>query len=213
MPRRYVPITAFVLAYMGAAAVLAFRQGNKEFVLYGLIMLAMIATLVWLDRRVGLSTPLLWGLAVWGGMHMMGGTAQVPPAWTDPGVSTALYNLRVHPDLPKYDQFVHAYGFFVASLVAWRALRVSAPTPIYPTAGVLVAIICLGMGLGALNEVVEFAATRVMATNVGGYDNTGWDLVSNLVGCVLAAAWVRFTRGAVPAEPRPEPPLASEPRP
>ena len=24
-------------------------------------------------------------------------------------------------------------------------------------------------------------------TNVGGYDNTGWDLVSNLVGCLIAA--------------------------
>jgi len=45
------------------------------------------------------------------------------------------------------------------------------------------------MGLGALNEVVEFAATRLMPrTNVGGYENTGWDLVSNLAGCLIAVA-------------------------
>ncbi len=48
------------------------------------------------------------------------------------------------------------------------------------------------MGLGAMNELVEFAATKLLpGTNVGGYDNTGWDLVANLVGCVIAAAAIR----------------------
>ena len=48
------------------------------------------------------------------------------------------------------------------------------------------------MGFGALNEVVEFAATlSVPETNVGGYVNTGWDLVSNLVGCITAAILIR----------------------
>jgi len=27
-------------------------------------------------------------------------------------------------------------------------------------------------------------------TNVGGYENTGWDLVANLVGCLIAATAV-----------------------
>jgi hypothetical protein len=49
-----------------------------------------------------------------------------------------------------------------------------------------------GMGFGALNEIVEFVAVlSVPSTNVGGYINTGWDLVSNLVGCVLAAVAIR----------------------
>jgi hypothetical protein len=44
------------------------------------------------------------------------------------------------------------------------------------------------MGFGALNEVVEFAATQLLPdTNVGGYVNTGWDLVFNLVGSAAAA--------------------------
>ena len=49
------------------------------------------------------------------------------------------------------------------------------------------------LGFGALNEVVEFAATMLVPeTNVGGYENTGWDLVSNLVGVLLAtgAIWI-----------------------
>jgi hypothetical protein len=39
------------------------------------------------------------------------------------------------------------------------------------------------VGLGALNELIEFTAALIMAqTNVGGYLNTGWDLVANFVG-------------------------------
>ena len=49
-----------------------------------------------------------------------------------------------------------------------------------------------GMGLGALNEVVEFVATRIAETNVGGYVNTGWDLVYNALGASLAAVIILF---------------------
>jgi hypothetical protein len=43
------------------------------------------------------------------------------------------------------------------------------------------------MGLGALNEVVEFIATLFLETNVGGYRNTGFDLIYNTVGATIAA--------------------------
>jgi len=58
-----------------------------------------------------------------------------------------------------------------------------------PTFGLLTLCVAAGMGFGAANEVVEFAATLMLpGTNVGGYENTGWDLVANLVGCLVAAA-------------------------
>jgi hypothetical protein len=43
-------------------------------------------------------------------------------------------------------------------------------------------------GFGALNEIVEFIATMLTVTNVGGYINTALDLVSNMVGSVITAA-------------------------
>ena len=47
------------------------------------------------------------------------------------------------------------------------------------------------MELGALNEVVEFVAVLLIPnTNVGGYINTSWDLVANLVGCGVAASLI-----------------------
>ena len=45
---------------------------------------------------------------------------------------------------------------------------------------VAVAVWLAGMGVGAFNEVVEFFTTLVLEdTNVGGYQNTGRDLVAN----------------------------------
>ena len=39
------------------------------------------------------------------------------------------------------------------------------------------------LGLGALNEMVEFIATLAHhGAHAGGYWNTGWDLVSNFTG-------------------------------
>jgi hypothetical protein len=47
-----------------------------------------------------------------------------------------------------------------------------------------------------LNEIVEFAATLLVPeTNVGGYLNTGWDLVANATGATTAAL-VIWLRGA-----------------
>ena len=62
-----------------------------------------------------------------------------------------------------------------------------------PTWGLMLLVGAAGMGFGGLNEVIEFIAVLLIpSTNVGGYINTGWDLVSNLTGCVLAAVLIRL---------------------
>ena len=64
-----------------------------------------------------------------------------------------------------------------------------------PTTGLLTLVAAAGMGLGALNEVIEFTATRFTDTNVGGYENTGWDLVYNALGAAIAALVIRWREG------------------
>jgi hypothetical protein len=48
--------------------------------------------------------------------------------------------------------------------------------------------------------VIEFFASTLFASNVGGYVNTGWDLVANMVGCTVAALVV-FARSRDVGEP------------
>lgn len=189
----------FTGAYMIGAAALALRAFNQEFIFYGLVMLALIGAVWWLDSRVRLSALSLWCLAIWGLAHMMGGTVPIPERLTEPGEQSVLYSLRILPWLPKYDQIVHAFGFFTSTLVAWRAMNASvegiAPGKSLPrTLGPIFAAMMVGMGLSAMNEIIEFVATLIFPnTNVGGYVNTGWDLVSNLTGCAIAGVLIRVT--------------------
>ncbi len=50
----------------------------------------------------------------------------------------------------------------------------------------------IGMGAGALNEVIEFMAVLIFPeTGVGGYYNTAGDLTANLIGSLLALIYIK----------------------
>jgi hypothetical protein len=139
---------------------------------------------------------------------MAGGLVPVPASWAIQGDVRVLYSLWLVPGHLKYDHLVHAYGFGVTTWVCWQALEraIAALAPparakARPNLGLLTLCAAAAMGFGALNEVVEFAATLLVPeTNVGGYVNTGWDLVSNLTGAVVAALvlWLVGGRGRSP---------------
>lgn len=190
------PVGAFTFAYLVPAVVGALRTHNGEFIFYIAVMCVLMAAVVVVHHRVGLSATALWGLSLWGLAHMAGGLVGVPDSWPINGDKRVLYSLWFIPERLKYDQVVHAFGFGVTTLVCWEGLRSilrerQPSEPVSPTWGMLILCAAGGMGFGALNEVIEFAATRMADTNVGGYVNTGWDLVSNLVGATIAVLLIR----------------------
>lgn len=186
---RLIAAALFAIALVGFT-IYAAAGGNAEFLFYAATMVVMAGVVFAVDRSVHLSLLAIYGLLVWAVMHLAGGNVPVGDA--------VLYNYRPAPWLPKYDQATHAFGFAVATLVCWECLRSAlakrSSTPPRPTFGLMAACVLMGIGLGALNEVVEFVAVLTMPdTNVGGYTNTGWDLVSNLAGAVAMGAWIRLT--------------------
>lgn len=190
MNRSLLPILLFNLLYIVVAVVAAFVTGNREFVFYIVIMLVMAALIVHVHRRVTLSNALLWLLSLWGLAHMAGGLLPLPSTWPYDGEHAVLYSAWLIPGFLKFDQIVHAFGFGVTTWLCFQCWRSIAQ--VTPTAGVLVLCAAAGMGFGALNEVIEFVAVLVLPnTNVGGYINTGWDLVANMIGATIAAILIR----------------------
>jgi uncharacterized membrane protein YjdF len=193
---RLLPIFLFTAAYMLGAVVGSAMQGNKEFIFYITVMLILIAVMTVVHRRVGLTTGLLWLLTLWGLAHMAGGLVRLPDGWPYNGDQAVLYSWWIIPQKLKYDQIVHAYGFGVTTWLCWHSLRSimrDYAVELKPTLGLLVLSAAAGAGFGALNEVIEFIAVLTIPnTNVGGYENTGWDLVANLVGATVAAVIIRF---------------------
>jgi hypothetical protein len=186
-----LPVAAFTSLYLLISIAVSFGLGNQEFVFYIVVMLVLMLVVWLVHRSISLSRSLLWALSLWGLAHMAGGLVPLPGAWPIDGEIRVLYSLWLIPDRLKYDQVVHAYGFGVATWVCWHGIRAAIRRrggEAVPTIGLMVVAALAGMGLGALNELVEFAATLLVPeTNVGGYLNTGWDLVANFVGAAAAA--------------------------
>ena len=184
----------FTGTYLLGSAIAAVLRGNTEFLLYVGVMLILVGAVWMVHRRVNLMAGTLWCLSAWGLLHMIGGLITVPPSWPTNGESGVLYTLWLIPGRLKYDHVVHAFGFGTTTWVCWQGLSAiirNQGQRIEPTLGLITLSIAAGLGFGALNEVVEFFVTlTVPESNVGGYINTGWDLVANLVGACLAAALI-----------------------
>lgn len=187
-----VPVALFTAAYLLIATPFAIAGHNTEFLFYIAIVVILAVVVVLVHRKANLSQTALMLLSAWGLLHMLGGLLRVPLAWPTDGDSHVLYSLWLIPNYLKYDHIVHAYGFGVATWVTWECVRTI--PGIKPTTGVLALCWLAGMGLGALNEIIEFAAVLMIpGTNVGGYINTGWDLVANAVGALIAVKIAKVT--------------------
>ena len=199
LTRRELPVLIVNLIYVPAFTLIALRDLNLEFVLYVVVVILVGALVVWKQRKVRFDRTILWGLTIWGLLHMAGGNIQVG--------GDVLYSLQLIPVVLRYDQFVHAFGFGTAALVCNHLLQPYLQKDVESAeGGVFVLVMLMGSGLGAINEIIEFIAVKTIKdTHVGGYDNTLWDLIFNLIGGVFAVGWLtvrkqrRRRKGASPS--------------
>lgn len=185
--KRLLPYTIFVLSYITLFLFVAITSGNTEFLFYIGTMIIFITVIVFMDKRVNFSPLVLSGLTLWGFLHLAGGLVPIPNDWTlVDSAKPVLYDLKPHDYFPKYDQIIHALGFGVSLIAAHEALQIHLKRTLPLTLAICATLFFIAIGLGALNEMLEFIAVISMAnTNVGGYINTGWDLVSNAVGACI----------------------------
>lgn len=183
------PVGIFTALYLAVATPYAIAVNNTEFLFYiGIVIIFAIIVLA-VHRKVNFSQGVLWALSIWGLLHMLGGLLRVPNEWTDNG-SGYLYSMWLITGGLKYDQVIHAYGFATATWVCWQCVKTI--KGITPSVGVLALCALGGMGLGAVNEIIEFMAViMIPGTNVGGYLNTGWDLVANAVGSIATVLMIK----------------------
>ncbi|MCC1491405.1 DUF2238 domain-containing protein [Cognatishimia sp. F0-27] len=177
-------IAVFTAAYVLAFSVWFLSIGNLEFIVYVATMLILMALVGFSLGKAEYPPAILWALSIWGLLHMAGGGVPVNGSVLYNLVLLDLFAVGENPIL-KYDQAVHAYGFGVAAWLLHHLLTRHFPA-MRGTASAVVFPALASMGLGALNEMIEFTAVvMVPDTNVGGYINTALDLVFNAIG-----AWV-----------------------
>ncbi|MFZ5828270.1 MAG: alpha/beta hydrolase [Bacillota bacterium] len=173
-----------------------YRWRNLEFYIYVLLVLlqaaGMFAAWAALRRfRIPLWALLLLQVAIV--LHLLGGTIFIE--------QTRLYDLHLIEGLPlpawfsqffRYDKLVHLY---------FAAIGVAGLSQVWPQMGLgeprgiqRVVIFLTVMGICAIVEALEYMGTKLAhIPEVGGYDNNLQDLLSNLVGALLALVpWRRL---------------------
>lgn len=190
--RRHPPLAPWeraALLFVGVAVVgftvhgvVNEARGTLEYVLTVSGLVGLLAAL----RTRALPPSIALAAATSAVVHLAGGLVSVG--------DDVLYNTSPGPEVFRYDHFGHALGILVGALLVWELFlrEVFAVTG----RGSLVAVTVLAaLGLGALNEAVEFVITLAHGGgNVGGYTNTGWDLVTNTFAGVLAGLVIHRRR-------------------
>lgn len=183
LTKREWTIVGVNIINLGVFGVVALWNRNSEFLLYIGVVVVVVAVLFLAQPRIRLSEGILWGLTLWSILHLSGGNIRIQ--------ENVLYSMELIPVILRYDQLVHAFGFGVSTMLCYHLLKPSL-RPDQNRWGIIAFLtILMGCGIGAINEIVEFLAVKtVPQTNVGGYDNTLLDMVFNLIGAMVAVAWL-----------------------
>lgn len=181
-------ILAFLLAPLLIYGYLFQTRGNAEFLLYIGVIVLFLLLILFTNKKVQYPHAVLWGLAIWSFLHMSGGGILISDG--------RLYEVILIPlteayPIFRYDQLVHIIGFGVATVLMHHLLRPYLKSKKMGF-GLGLVVVMAGLGVGALNEMVEFLATvLVPSTGVGGYVNTSLDLVADFIGALIAVFYIR----------------------
>ena len=178
-------ILIFTIAYAIFFTLLAYFTKNYEFVYYAIVISTLLTIIVLHYKQLHLKAAILWGLSILGLMHLAGGTINI--------YGIRLYDFWFIDGLLKYDNIIHAASLFVATLVAYNIISPHLDLKIkHHPAPFSLFLILIALGIGALNEILEFGAVVFLDAQeaVGDYFNNASDLVFNLIGSVIAVFFI-----------------------
>ncbi len=185
----------FNLAYIIGFAIYYVSMQNYEFLLYIAVLVVLFAVVVFTLRTTKFDYLILWLLSIWGLLHMMGGGVHIGSEVLYRYHVISLYQgIETEFFILKFDQVLHFYVYVIMTLILVHLMK-----PIIEKSrrkGYLYLLAALAsIGVGALNEIVEFAAVVFLGqTGVGGYYNTALDLVFNTLGAFVGLAVVKLRK-------------------
>lgn len=166
-----------------------FLQGNYEFVGYIFVAGALFFVLAWSDKYYEFPFLPLFLFAIWVVLHMFGGGLYINGEKLYELLLIEVFRSPVDPEfvILKYDQFIHAYCYVAIASVLYFMLKKHMKKG--QDVALVVFTVLAAIGIGLLNEVVEFAMVVFADAGeaVGGYYNTALDLVFNLIGAIIGA--------------------------
>ncbi len=187
-------IFIFTIIYTIIFGIYFFQQGNLEFVWYVGILILLIILVSVLHVYYKFSNGTLWGISIWGLLHMIGGTdidgvrtyaRMIYPLFSSEIAGTSIF---------RYDQFMHFYVYVVVTIMLYNIINYYIREDM-PWSVLSVLLVLMGIGIGAINEIIEFLPALLLpATGVGDYFNTMWDIIFNTLGAIAAVVYLGVKR-------------------
>lgn len=162
---------------------------NYEFIIYVGVIILFLCLIGATIKKVDYTLATLVGLTVWSAMHLAGGGIIIGEG--------RLYDVMLLPlsetyPIFRYDQLVHIWGFGASTLVAWSLLQGPLKKPFQNPVALGIVLVMAGLGMGALNEILEFVVSMIVPqSGVGGYMNTSLDLCADLIGAILGLVYIK----------------------
>jgi len=182
-------ILVFTIVYLAAFTVNGILWGNYEFLYYTVLMGVLIYSIIILHQRLHLAFFILFNLSILGFLHLLGGNLYFG--------QIRLYDFYLIPAIFRYDNFIHAYATFIATVALYSLLANFIDVEIKKRYLIFaIILILMAIGLGTINELVELFAVVFfgVAERVGSYFNNALDLLFNTIGAVLATVVIYFYR-------------------
>lgn len=193
-PRLAVAWFGALLLFLGRSVL----EGDDRIWAYLTVVLVLLAVVAYTDRSVGYSDLALVLLLVAGVLHLSGGLL---PGADGTGV---LYDRWLVPQVLRYDQAVHAFGSIAATVASWQLLGTYLDLARCRPRTQAIAAGLMAMGKGGINEALEFLTAIHSPGNtfVGGFENTGYDLVFDLAGICAAGFFLVLAKARRRPAPR-----------
>jgi hypothetical protein len=176
-------VVTLTMGAAGAIVAFAFARGDHRVYAYLAVAALLLASGALVDRRVQFEPAVLGLLGASLVLHLCGGLL--------PGLDQKiLYDQWILTGVLKVDQLVHFVSSAALTIACWSIIRRWLRADLAPAGPAFVAAL-MACGFGAINELFEFLASLLLHDlDVGGQDNTGWDLAFNLAGAIAVATWL-----------------------
>jgi len=182
-------ILIFTIAYLAAFTVNALIWGNFEFLYYTILMIILIFLVLHLDRFLHFGFFIIFNLSILGFLHLFAGNFYIN--------DLRLYDFYLIPEFFRYDNFVHTYASFIATLAFYSIFSDFIDNKVRQNYVIFSFVfVLIGMGLGVMVELIELGAVLFLdaSSQVGDYYNNAFDLFFNTIGAILAMTVVYFYR-------------------
>lgn len=162
---------------------------NSEFLIHLTVSVSFMLIIAYTLKILKYNTGLLWILTIFNSLHLAWGWLSYDGViW----YQQIIFPLSDTYQTLRYDQILHCFGYFTATILAYEILVPRLKTRKVGFA-LAVILIMAGTGFGALNEVIEFIIWQVLPeSGVGGYINTSIDMIANLVWATIAVIFIKL---------------------